>query len=72
MGLVVDGHSRRLTFRLLDRTAVIGGVDDWLWLLLHILLQRLRKGILDKLLHRRAILPAAGAHKDSRLNNINA
>lgn len=62
MGLVVDSHARRLTSRLLDLTSVILGVDEWLWLILHILIQRLRKGILDKLLHRRAILPAAGAH----------
>ena len=70
MGLVVDGHSRRLTFRLLDTTGVILAVDEWMWLILHMLLQRLRKGILDKLLHRRAIRTAIG-HKDSRLNNIN-
>jgi len=59
MGPVVDGHSRRLTFRLLGR---IGNVDDWLRLFWQVL-QGLSKRVRE--LHRRAILPAAGAHKDS-------
>ena len=59
MGPVVDGHSRRLTFRLLGLKRI---VDDWHMLFRHVL-QGLSKWVRE--LHRRAILPAARAHEDS-------
>ena len=69
-GPVVDGHSRRLTFRLLDlaRIVLVGSSClllpplAWLLRLLHVL-QGCREGILLVELHRRAaLLPAAGPH----------